>query len=177
YPFGFAELWGLAYRSDYDLSQHAKFSGQDLSYLDPTNNQKIVPHVIEPAVGIDRLVLMVLCDAYHEDKEHNRIVLKLKPALAPYTVAVFPLLKNNPELVNQAKAVYESLQSKFRVAWDDRGNIGKRYYYQDEMGTPFCITIDHQTLEDQTVTLRDRDTAVQTRLPISSLSAQLEKAL
>src|SRR3989339_112604 len=116
YPFGFAELWGLAYRSDYDLSQHAKFSGQDLSYLDPTNNQKIVPHVIEPAVGIDRLVLMVLCDAYHEDKEHNRIVLKLKPALAPYTVAVFPLLKNNPELVNQAKAVYESLQSKFRVA-------------------------------------------------------------
>ena len=177
YPFGFAELWGLAYRSDYDLSQHAKFSGQDLSYLDPTNNQKIVPHVIEPAVGIDRLVLMVLCDAYHEDKEHNRIVLKLKPALAPYTVAVFPLLKNNPELVNQAKAVYESLQSKFRVAWDDRGNIGKRYYYQDEMGTPFCITIDHQTLEDQTVTLRNRDTAVQTRLPISSLSAQLEKAL
>ena len=177
YPFGFAELWGLAYRSDYDLSQHAKFSGQDLSYLDPTNNQKIVPHVIEPAVGIDRLVLMVLCDAYHEDKEHNRIVLKLKPALAPYTVAVFPLLKNNPELVNQAKAVYESLQSKFRVAWDDRGNIGKRYYYQDEMGTPFCITIDHQTLEDQTVTLRDRDTAVQTRLPISSLSAQLEKTL
>lgn len=177
YPFGFKELWGLAYRTDYDLSQHIKHSGKDLSYLDPATNTKLVPHVIEPAVGIDRLVLMVLCDAYWEDKANNRIVLKLARKLAPYSIAVFPLVKNNEELVAKAKEVFATLQQKFRVAWDDRGNIGKRYYYQDEMGTPYCVTVDHQTLEDGTVTLRDRDTTVQERIPIDQLSAHLEKNL
>ena len=177
YPFGFKELWGLAYRTDYDLNQHIKHSGKDLSYLDPQTNTKLVPHVIEPAVGIDRLVLMVLCDAYWNDTANNRIVLKLAPRLAPYSVAVFPLVKNNEEVMSHARSVYELLASKFRVAWDDRGNIGKRYYYQDEMGTPYCVTIDYQTLEDGTVTLRDRDTTEQLRLPIDQLSAQLEKNL
>lgn len=174
YPFGFKELWGLAYRTDYDLNQHIKHSGKDLSFLDPATNTKLVPHVIEPAVGIDRLVLMVLCDAYWNDTANNRIVLKLAPRLAPYSVAVFPLVKNNEELVGKAKEVFNSLQTKFRVAWDDRGNIGKRYYYQDEMGTPYCVTVDHQTLEDGTVTLRDRDTTTQERIPLSQLSAHLE---
>lgn len=177
YPFGFKELWGLAYRTDYDLQQHIKYSGKDLSYLDPATNTKLVPHVIEPAVGIDRLVLMVLCDAYWNDTANNRIVLKLAPRLAPYVVAVFPLVKNNEEVISEARSVYQLLASKFRVAWDDRGNIGKRYYYQDEMGTPYCVTIDYQTLEDGTVTLRDRDTTEQLRLPIDQLSAQLEKNL
>lgn len=177
YPFGFKELWGLAYRTDYDLNQHITHSGVDLSYLDPATNKKLVPHVIEPAVGIDRLVLMVLCDAYWNDAEHNRIVLRLSPKLAPYSVAVFPLVKNNDDLVAKARSVHDTLQQKFRVAWDDRGNIGKRYYYQDEMGTPYCVTVDHQTLEDGTVTLRDRDTTQQSRLPIQSLSAHLEKLL
>lgn len=177
YPFGFKELWGLAYRTDYDLQQHIKYSGKDLSYLDPATNTKLVPHVIEPAVGIDRLVLMVLCDAYWNDTANNRIVLKLAPRLAPYVVAVFPLVKNNEEVMSEARSVYQLLASKFRVAWDDRGNIGKRYYYQDEMGTPYCVTIDYQTLEDGTVTLRDRDTTEQLRLPIDQLSAQLEKNL
>jgi glycyl-tRNA synthetase len=177
YPFGFKELWGLAYRTDYDLNQHIKHSGKDLSYLDPTTNTKLVPHVIEPAVGIDRLVLMVLCDAYWNDTANNRIVLKLAPKLAPYSVAVFPLVKNNEEVVAKAQSVFSNLSAQFRTAWDDRGNIGKRYYYQDEMGTPYCVTIDHQTLEDGTVTLRDRDTTAQLRLPIDQLSAHLEKKL
>ncbi len=177
YPFGYKELWGLAYRTNYDLSQHIQHSGVDLTTIDPTTNQKFVPHVIEPAVGIDRLVLMVLCDAYWADTEHNRIVLKLAKKLAPYSVAVFPLLKNNPELVGKAREIYETLQSRFRVAWDDRGNIGKRYYYQDEMGTPYCVTVDHQTLTDGTVTLRDRDSTVQIRLPANELIAHLEKSI
>ncbi|MBP9702372.1 glycine--tRNA ligase [Candidatus Woesebacteria bacterium] len=177
YPFGFKELWGLAYRTDYDLNQHVKHSGKDLSYLDPATNTKLVPHVIEPAVGIDRLVLMVLCDAYWNDTANNRVVLKLAPKLAPYSVAVFPLVKNNEEVVAKARGVFDTLATKFRVAWDDRGNIGKRYYYQDEMGTPYCVTVDYQTLEDGTVTVRDRDTTEQVRLPIESLSAHLEKYL
>ncbi len=177
YPFGFKELWGLAYRTDYDLNQHIKFSGKDLNYLDPATNTKLVPHVIEPAVGIDRIVLMVLCDAYWNDTTNNRVVLKLSPKLAPYTVAVFPLVKNNETVVEKARGVFDALATKFRVAWDDRGNIGKRYYYQDEMGTPYCVTVDYQTLEDGTVTVRDRDTTEQLRIPIESLSAHLEKLL
>ncbi len=177
YPFGFKELWGLAYRTDYDLQAHIKHSGVDLSYLDPATNTKLVPHVIEPAVGIDRLVLMVLCDAYWHDTANNRIVLKLAPKLAPYTVAVFPLVKNHEAIVTKAKAIFASLQSQYRVAWDDRGNIGKRYYYQDEMGTPYCVTVDHQTLEDGTVTLRERDTTNQQRLTLDQLPATLEKLL
>ena len=170
FPFGgFKELWGLAYRTDYDLTQHIKHSGKDLSYTDPYTLKKFVPHVIEPAVGIDRLVLMVLCDAYWNDEQNHRIVLKLAPNLAPYSVAVFPLLRNKEELVGKAKEVYDELKQTFRATWDDRGNIGKRYFYQDEMGTPFCVTIDHQTLEDQTVTVRDRDTTKQERVAIGDL--------
>lgn len=172
FPFGYKELWGLAYRTDYDLSAHAKHSGKDMSYTTAAG-QKLVPHVIEPAVGIDRLLLMVLCDAYWHDRDNNRVVLKLKPALAPYSVAVFPLVKNKPELVTKAQSVYDLLSVDYQVAWDERGNIGKRYYYQDEMGTPFCITVDHQSLEDDSVTIRDRDTTKQTRLPISKLTDYL----
>ena len=174
FPFGgFKELWGLAYRTDYDLTQHIKHSGKDLSYTDPYTLKKFVPHVIEPAVGIDRLVLMVLCDAYWNDEQNHRIVLKLAPNLAPYSVAVFPLLRNKEELVGKAKEVYDELKQTFRATWDDRGNIGKRYFYQDEMGTPFCVTIDHQTLEDQTVTVRDRDTTKQERVAIGDLQGYI----
>lgn len=179
YPFGFKELWGLAYRTDYDLNQHIKHSGKDLSYTDPFTLEKFVPHVIEPAVGIDRLVLMVLCDAYWVDEANHRTVLKLSPNLAPYTAAVFPLVKNNDSIVGRAKEVYDSLKSSFRVSWDDRGNIGKRYLYQDEIGTPYCITIDHDTLTDSMVTVRDRDTMKQERVAIDKLkeyiSAKLEQ--
>jgi glycyl-tRNA synthetase len=178
YPFGgFKELWGLAYRTDYDLSAHIKHSGKDLSYTDPFTMKKFVPHVIEPAVGIDRMVLMVLCDAYWNDEDNHRIVLRLAPNLAPYTVAVFPLLRNNEQLVGKAKEIFDSLKSTFRVAWDDRGNIGKRYFYQDEMGTPFCVTVDHQTLEDNMVTVRDRDTTKQERVAIAELESYISGKL
>jgi glycyl-tRNA synthetase len=135
--------------------------------VDPVTNQKIVPHVIEPAVGINRLLLMVLVDAYNE--EENRTVLKLHPKLAPYKAAVFPLLANKPELVEKARGIYDKLKSEFNISWDDRGNIGKRYLSQDEAGTPYCITVDFQTLEDDTVTVRDRDNATQERIEISKL--------
>lgn len=178
YPFGgFKELWGLAYRTDYDLSAHIKASGKDLAYTDPFTLKKFVPHVIEPAVGIDRMVLMVLCDAYWNDEENHRIVLKLAPNLAPYTAAVFPLLRNNEELVGRAKEIFDNLKKNYRTAWDDRGNIGKRYFYQDEMGTPFCITIDHQTLVDSTVTVRDRDTTKQERVLITELQSYISAKL
>lgn len=167
FPFGFKELWGLAYRTNYDLSQHQKYSGKDLTISDPYTQEKILPHVIEPAVGIDRLLLMVLCDAYYEDEK--RIVLKIAPTLAPQKVAVFPLVANKEDITQKARAVYELLRQQFVTAFDDRGNIGKRYLYQDEVGTPWCVTIDYQTLEDETVTVRDRDTAEQTRVLIEDL--------
>ncbi|HAV14981.1 MAG TPA: glycine--tRNA ligase [Candidatus Pacebacteria bacterium] len=169
YPFGYKELWGLAYRTDYDLSQHIKFSGKDLSYTDPQSNKKFVPHVIEPAVGINRLFLMVLADAYWKDEQRGRIVLKLNKTLAPYRAAVFPLVSNKPEIVAKARSVYTALKSAYPTVWDDRGNIGKRYLAQDEIGTPFCVTIDYQTLEDNTVTVRNRDTAEQQRVKIDEL--------
>ncbi len=173
YPFGFKELWGLAYRTDYDLSAHIKHSKKDLSVLDVETNERFVPHVIEPAVGINRLFLMTLCDAYHVDGEKNRIVLRLAKNLAPYKAAVFPLVGNKPDMTKKAREVYAELSQTMRVAWDDRGNIGKRYLSQDEIGTPACITIDYQTLEDDTVTLRDRDSAAQQRYPIQDLLAIL----
>ncbi len=175
FPFGFKELWGLAYRTDYDLNQHIKHSGKDLSIIDPETNEKVIPHVIEPAVGINRLMLMVLCDAYVE--EGKRVFLKLNPALAPYKAAVFPLLANKSELVEKAKAVFDSLKQEFMVAWDDRGNIGKRYAAQDEIGTPFCITIDFDTLSDDTVTVRERDSATQERVKISDLLNYLNQKI
>lgn len=171
YPFGFKELWGLAYRTDYDLKQHIKFSGKELSVFDPTTNKKVIPHVIEPAVGINRLFLMILVDAYTEIDD--RVLLKFDPKLAPIKVAVFPLLANKPDLVAKAEKLRNELRKDMVVAWDDRGNIGKRYAYQDEVGTPFCVTIDFQTLEDDSVTVRDRDTAQQERIQISKLSSYL----
>lgn len=177
YPFGWKELWGIAYRSDYDLKQHAKHSGQKLEYRDPHTNEVYVPHVIEPALGIARALLMVLVDAYWKDTEKNRTVLKIKPSLAPYSVAVFPLLKNKPELVEKARSVFSSLSESFATIWDERGNIGKRYLYQDEIGTPLCVTIDFDTLEDETVTVRNRDTAEQVRLPIAELESHIASML
>lgn len=171
FPFGFKELWGLAYRTNYDLSRHQEFSGRDLSIIDPQTNTRILPHVIEPAVGINRLLLMVLADAFVQDTEKNRIVLKLKPSIAPVKAAVFPLLANKPELTGLADEVYKVLKPQVNglVVWDDRGNIGKRYLSQDEVGTPFCITVDFQSLEDKMVTVRDRDTATQERVAIDEL--------
>jgi len=177
YPFGWKELWGVAYRTDYDLKQHIEFSGTKLEYTDPFSGKKFVPHVIEPAVGVNRVFLMILVDAYQKDEAKNRIVLHLNDELAPTQVAVFPLVKNKPEVVEKAREVYKALQAEnLRVVWDDRGNIGKRYLSQDELGTPRCITIDYQTLEDGTVTVRDRDTAEQERIAISELSSFLVKS-
>lgn len=173
FPFGWSEMWGLAYRTDYDLKQHMQHSGQDLQYRDPQTGEVFVPHVIEPAAGIARFFLAVLCSAYWEDEENNRVVLKLPAKLAPYTAAVFPLLKNKPELIKKAQAVYKELQRKLPVTWDSRGNIGKRYLYQDEIGTPFCITVDFETLENNTVTVRHRDTTKQERVSLEKLEAYL----
>ncbi len=176
YPFGWDELWGIAYRTDYDLKQHMEYSGQSLEYIDPYTQKKIIPHVIEPALGINRTLLMVLTDAYQKD-EDGRLYLDLKPNLAPYHAAVFPLLKNKPQLVEKAKTVYEQLKTKFKVTYDERGNIGKRYLYQDEVGTPFCITVDFDSLEDAAVTVRNRNTTEQERVKIDELDRYLENML
>lgn len=177
FPFGYKELWGLAYRTNYDLSQHQEYSKKDLSVTDPQTGEKILPHVIEPAVGMNRLMLMILADAYLQ--EENRTVLKLSPRLAPVKAAIFPLLPNKPELVTKAREVLELLQTSIsgKVLWDDRGNIGKRYLAQDEIGTPFCVTIDFQTLEDMAVTVRERDSAQQERVRIDELVAYLQAKL
>ncbi len=163
YPFGVKELYGLAYRTDYDLKAHK------LSY------NGVVPHVVEPTFGVSRTVLALLCDAYTEEKD--RTVLKLKPALAPYKVAVFPLLANKPKLVKKAREVFDLLKNEFATTWDDRGNIGKRYYSQDEIGTPFAITVDFDTLKQNDVTLRDRDTMKQERIKIKDLVKVLKEKL
>ena len=177
FSFGWKELWGIAYRTDYDLKQHMAHSSKSLEYLNPQTGEKFVPHVIEPAVGINRLFLMVLTDAYWHDQANQRTVLKLHPRLAPYKVAVFPLVKNKPELVDKAREVYALCSAEAYTAWDDRGNIGKRYLSQDEIGTPACLTIDYQTLEDNTVTWRDRDTTTQERVPISELATRLDSMM
>jgi len=175
FPFGFKELWGIAYRTNYDLTQHSKFSNKDLSIVDPQTNKKIMPHVIEPAVGINRMLLMILADSYVQ--EEGRIVLKLNPKLAPYKAAVFPLLANKPELVDKAKKIYQDLRKNFVTVFDGRGNIGKRYFAQDEIGTPFCITVDFETLEKDTVTIRDRDTMKQERIKIEDLNSYIQNKL
>lgn len=177
YPFGWKELWGIAYRSDYDLKQHQEFSKQSLEYIDPQTNKKFLPHVIEPAAGINRIVLMLLCDAFLEDADKERLVLAFKANVAPYQLAVFPLLKNKPELVDKARAIYQQLRAQYQVVWDDRGNIGKRYLAQDEIGTPFCITVDFTTLEDETVTVRHRDSTEQERLSIKDLDNYFKSML
>src|SRR3989338_8779152 len=163
-PFGWKECEGIHHRGDWDLSRHSEFSGQDLSYFDQESRERFIPWVIETSGGVDRALLYFLLDAYYEDGE--RVILKLHPKLAPYKAAVFPLLKNKPELVEKARGLYIKLKKDFNIAWDDRVNIGKRYYSQDEVGTPHCITVDFQTLEDDTVTIRDRDTMKQERVKI-----------
>jgi glycyl-tRNA synthetase len=173
FSFGWKELWGIAYRTDYDLKQHVTHSGKSLEYTDPFTGEKTLPHVIEPALGINRAFLMVLTDAYFKDEERNRTVLKLSPALAPYKIAVFPLVKNKPEILAKAEAIFAQCVDIVPTVWDDRGNIGKRYLSQDEIGTPACLTIDYQTLEDNTVTWRDRDTAEQVRMTVDEALVKL----
>jgi glycyl-tRNA synthetase len=177
FPFGFKELWGIAYRTDYDLKQHIEHSGRDLRYTDPRSGRSFIPHVIEPAAGLNRLLLTVLCDAYWEDADNQRVVLRLSPSVAPFKAAIFPLLKNKPELVEKARGVFKLLSRRLRVTWDERGNIGKRYYAQDEIGTPYCITVDFQTLEDDTVTVRERDTMAQERVRVGELAGYLHKQI
>jgi len=171
FPFGKSELYGLAYRTDFDLKNHYP----EAPYEDAESKEKLYPHVIEPTWGVDRSVLAVLCESYTEEAE--RVVLKLKPNLAPYKAAVFPLLRNKPELVNKAREIYDNLKKEFTVIFDDRGNIGKRYYSQDEIGTPFCITVDFDSLEKGDVTLRNRDTMKQERVKISELSSKIRQLL
>ena len=169
FPFGWGELWGIADRTDYDLTQHANESNQKLEYLDPVTNETYIPYVIEPSLGVDRMFLAVLCNAYNEetlDDGETRIVLKLVPHLAPYKVAILPLSK---KLSEKADEVYHKLCKEFACTYDEAGSIGKRYRRQDEIGTPFCVTIDFDTLEDNTVTIRDRDTMEQIRLNIDEL--------
>jgi glycyl-tRNA synthetase len=179
YPFGFSELEGVHARGDYDLTQHSKYSGQDLTYSDPTTQKKFMPHIIESSGGVARAFLAVLCDAYTEEKtgEESRTVLKLDKKLAPIKVAVFPLLRNKPELVKKAKEVYDVLKSKYMCEFDDNGNIGKRYRRQDEIGTPYCVTVDFDSLEKEDVTVRDRDTMEQKRIDIGKLSDYLKDRL
>ncbi|MCA9342394.1 glycine--tRNA ligase [Candidatus Saccharibacteria bacterium] len=172
YPQSFKELWGTHNRTDYDLSSHQKISGKDLRYFDEQTKERLTPYVIESSVGLGRMLLAVLVDAYTEEeiKGEKRVVLKLKPELAPYRFAVSPLLKNKQELVEKAREVYQALKKKHgNVVWDDNGNIGKRYRRQDEIGTPECIVIDFQTLEDDTITVRDRDTTNQKRVKVSDI--------
>lgn len=171
FPFGFKELEGVHARGDYDLTQHQKGSGKDLSYFDPATNQRFIPHIIESSVGPGRMLLAVLTDAYTVEgvNGEQRTVLKLHPSIAPVKAAVFPLLRNKPELVAKAREVYAMLSKEMMCEWDDNGNIGKRYRRQDEIGTPYCVTIDFQTLEYETVTVRNRDTTEQSRTKIEEL--------
>ena len=173
-PFGWKEFEGIHNRGDWDLSQHQKHSGVDMSYTDQESGKKFLPYIIETSGGVDRAALFFLIDAYLEDKD--RVVLRLHKKLAPFKVAVFPLLANKPELVKKAKEVYRLLTTDYGlqpVAWDDRGNIGKRYFAQDEIGTPYCVTVDFQTLDDDTVTIRDRDTTKQERVKVNKLAQVL----
>jgi glycyl-tRNA synthetase len=186
FPFGIHELEGIAYRTDYDLSRHQQASGKPLEYFDEETKQKYIPHVVEPSAGVDRTVLAVLCEAYHEEeiideqgKKETRTVLRLAPSIAPIKVGIFPLLKNKPELVAKAREIERLLRPHITVAYDDSGAIGRRYRRQDEIGTPFAITVDFETLEGvregalagqkDTVTLRDRDTMKQERVAIGDL--------
>jgi glycyl-tRNA synthetase len=179
YEFGWKELEGIADRTDFDLKQHAKVSGQDISYFDEETKERVIPHVAaEPSLGVDRAFLTFILDAYHEEevKGEKRIVLKLNPRLAPFKAAIFPLV-NKEGMDKKAKEIYETLQTKFATFYDDSGSIGRRYRRMDEIGTPFCITIDGQTMEDNTVTLRDRDSLKQVRIKTKELHERISKLL
>jgi len=168
-PFGWSEFEGIHHRGDFDLKNHG------LTYKDEMTNEEFTPWVIETSGGVDRALLFFLIDSYSEDGE--RVILKLHPKIAPYKVAVFPLLKNKPELQEKARAIYRDLKKQFNVVWDDRGNIGKRYFAQDEIGTPWCVTIDFESLDDNTVTVRDRDSAKQERIDIDKLPEYFQNGL
>ena len=179
FPFGWGELWGVADRTDYDLTQHIKTSGKNLEYFDGTTNERYVPYVIEPSLGVERLFLAVLCEAYDEEvldaeKNDTRIVMHFHPTLAPYKCAVLPLSK---KLNEQAEKVFQNLSEKFMVDYDDAGSIGKRYRRQDEIGTPFCITYDFDSVEDGCVTVRERDSMKQERIPIADVKKYIEDKL
>ena len=178
FPFGFGELWGIASRTDYDLKQHTKFSGENLSYLDPETNERYVPYVIEPSLGVERLFLTILSDAYTKEELENgevREVLKIHPFLAPYKVCILPLIKKNHS--SKAMEVYKNLCSHFPVSYDESGNIGKRYRRSDAIGTPFALTIDDNTINDNTVTVRDRDTMKQEVVNIDDLVNYIEEKI
>jgi len=177
FPFGWGELWGIADRTDYDLTQHSNESGEHLNFIDPVTNEKYTPFVIEPSLGADRMFLATLCDAYEEEDlgdGDSRVVLKLAKHLTPYKAAILPLSK---KLGEKADEVYDELIKHFPCTYDEAGSIGKRYRRQDEIGTPFCITIDFDTLEDNQVTIRERDTMQQIRLPIADAADYIAKQI
>ncbi len=176
FPFGWGELWGIASRTDFDLKRHMEHSSEDFNYIDPQTNERYVPYCIEPSLGADRVTLAFLCDAYEEEQLENdsRTVLRFHPALAPYKAAILPLSK---KLSEGAREVFAELAKDFMVDYDETGSIGKRYRRQDEIGTPFCITYDFDSVEDKAVTVRDRDTMEQVRMPISELKSFLEKKI
>ncbi len=176
FPFGWGELWGIADRTDYDLNCHQRVSGENMDYVDPVTNERYIPYVIEPSLGVERTVLAMLCNAYEEEELENdtRVVLHLHPALAPYKVAVLPLQK---KLGEKGMEVYRTLQKRYSATYDESASIGKRYRRQDEIGTPFCVTVDFDTLEDNTVTVRERDSMAQIRLPVEKLTEYLDKEL
>ena len=177
FPFGWGELWGVADRTDYDLTQHSEHSGQPMDYFDPETNEKYIPYVIEPSLGADRVLLAFLCDAYDEETDEKgdvRTVMHFHPALAPFKAAVLPLSK---KLSEKATEIYSELSKDFMIDFDDAGSIGKRYRRQDEIGTPICITYDFDSVEDNCVTVRDRDTMEQKRIPVSELKAYIAEAV
>ena len=177
FPFGWGELWGIADRTNFDLTQHMEFSKEDMNYLDVEKNEKYVPYCIEPSLGCDRVALSFLCNAYEEQEiaeGDTRTVLHLHPALAPYKVAVLPLSK---KLGEKADEVYTELSKKFMCDYDEAGSIGKRYRREDEIGTPFCVTVDFETENDGCVTVRDRDTMEQIRIKIEDVAKYIEEKL
>jgi glycyl-tRNA synthetase len=178
FPFGWGELWGVANRTDYDLSRHTEYSGKTLTYFDPVENKQIVPYVVEPSLGADRAILVVLCDAYDEEEVQgdNRVVLRFKPEIAPIKCAVLPLSKKEP-LDELARKIYCDLKKDYHMEYDNTGSIGKRYRRQDEIGTPFAITVDFDSLEDNKVTVRDRDTMQQDRIEIDQVRDYLKDKL
>lgn len=177
FPFGFDELEGIHSRGDYDLTQHSKHSGANLTYFDPQSNERFVPHIVESSVGVGRTFLALMCEAYNEESvgEEERIVLKFPIFISPVKIAVLPLFRNKPELVEIAKKIHNTLKSSYVCEFDDQGSIGKRYRRQDEIGTPFCLTVDYSAVEDGMVTVRDRDTMQQDRIPIEQVSRYFEE--
>ena len=175
FPFGWGELWGIANRTDFDLKQHQEHSGENMEYIDPVTNERFIPYVVEPSLGADRMALVFLCNAYEEEDlgdGDTRVVMKLHPALAPYKVAVLPLQKN--KLGDKAREVFGMLSPRMMADYDESGSIGKRYRRQDEIGTPFCVTVDFDTLEDEAVTVRERDSMAQERVKLTDLVNYLQ---